>query len=219
MAEVIDYLIEVILEGYESILSFLPAGFDDALQVLIFAILIALISVFIWYFYKSLSERSLIKLNLNQYNRTEHPTGYKFIASLFYLLEYIIIMPFLISIWFAALSIIILVIADERSIVQVLTLTAAMVLSIRILAYHKREIAQELAKLFPFITLSFFILTPGSLNLGNYLPKLNEVPSLLNSIFYFLVVILVVETVLRLFYTIVLFWRSEEGEGDENEED
>ena len=87
-----------------------------------------------------------------------------------------------------------------------------MVAAIRMLAYYNQEIAKDLAKLFPFITLSLFILTPGAFNVEGILNQLNALPSLFRSIFSFLIVIFIVEIILRIIYTATEFLRTEEEE-------
>jgi hypothetical protein len=207
---VVDSILSFLLGIYNYLLGVLPEGMHSSLLVLVFAILIALVAIFIWYFYKSLSRRSLMSLNLNRYNRSEHPFFSKLIVAIFYVLENIIIMPFLIFVWFAALSIVILVIVEEQTAGGILMLTAAMVISIRILSYYKQEIAQDLAKMFPFITLSVFLLSPGALSFQSVLDRIGELPSLFGDVLSFLVLVFIVEIVLRIGYTLQVFLKSEE---------
>ena len=211
---IFESISEGLLNGYGGFISLFSAQSGHAVNVILMALGIVLVALFILYFYRSISQRNLISLNLNQYNTVRHPVVTKVLAVTFYFLEHIILMPFLILLWFAALSIIILVIAPERTAVQILTLTAAMVIAIRILAYwHSHsEIAKELAKLFPLITLSVFILSPGDFNITGALNRLGEIPSLFGSIFYFLLVIFIVEIILRFFYTILKIIRGEHKE-------
>src|SRR3989344_2438759 len=123
------------------------------LNVLFLAVVLAVISLFIWEFYKSTSKRNLIRLDLKKYNYSEHPFVSKILAIALYLIEYIIIIPFLIILWFTGLSIVLLLIA-ERPINEILFISAALIGAIRILAYYKVEMSKDLAKLFPLITLS-----------------------------------------------------------------
>ncbi|MBU0466348.1 MAG: hypothetical protein KJ718_06160 [Nanoarchaeota archaeon] len=202
-------------ESIESIYGgFLSSLFFDralAVSVLVLAVTLAVAALFIFKFYKSISKRNLIALNLNKYNTSEHPIMGKLFAMVLYLLEYIVIMPVIIVLWFAALAIILLLIAKEQSIGYILWLSASMIGAIRILAYIRGEIAKDLAKLFPFITLSIFLLSPGEFNLNVIIEKVRTIPDLLTHIFSFIFVVLVVEIILRVFYTVYEFWRSEGG--------
>ncbi|MFH1290223.1 MAG: hypothetical protein ABIH92_02325 [Nanoarchaeota archaeon] len=188
--------------------------FDKALaaSVLILAATLAIASLFIFKFYKSISKRNLIKLNLRKYNTSEHPLINKLFAMILYLLEYIVIMPILIILWFVGLAIVLLLIAKGQTIGYILWLSASMIGAIRILAYIRGEISKDLAKLFPFITLSIFLLSPGEFSLDILWGKVQTIPSLLSHVFSFIFVVIIVEVILRILYTIYEFWRSEGGE-------
>ena len=215
MAEVIgNSFWDAVGEAYNSFVAIFPSGVGQGINVFVIAVAISLITLFIWYFYRTLSQKNLISLNLAQYNKVEHQGMSKFLAVVLYMLEYIVIMPFLILIWFTALSIFILVIAPQRTVSQVLTVTAAMVLSIRILAYGNTEISKDLAKLFPFITLSVFISTPGSFAIDEIILKISGIPLLLVNIFYFILVILIIEILLRVVYTARKIVKNNEPAGE-----
>jgi len=181
-----------------------------AVNVLLFAFILALVSFFIWKFYNSTSKRNLIELDLKKYNYSEHPISSKAFAIVLYLLEYVIIMPFLLVLWFTGLSLVLLLIAKGRSVTDVLFVSAALIGAIRILAYYNGEISKDLAKLFPFITLSIFLLSPGAFDFSSLFSRLAVVPRLIDSIFSFVLIISLLEIVLRVFYTIFEFYKSEE---------
>ena len=91
-----------------------------------------------------------------------------------------------------------------------LLIAAALIGAIRILAYYRNEISKDIAKLFPFIALALFLLSPGVFDSDNILRKLSEIPLLLNNVVYFIIVIFAIEIVLRVFYMTYEFWRSED---------
>ena len=186
----------------------------DWLQLFTFlfvlTVFLALVATFIWYFYKSISQRNLLDLNLYKYNLREHHLAQKTFAVVFYFLEYIIIMPFLILVWFSSLVIVLLVIAESASVPQILVLTTILVSAIRLLAYFKQDLAQDVAKLFPFITLSVFLLTPGSLRIFDIFTRtIDDFLSLTGEIVYFMVFVLVLEVLLRFSHTLFEFVQSE----------
>ena len=195
---------------------FLRGFYSDsvAFNVLFFAILLAIVSLFIWNFYKSISKRNLIELNLSKYNTSEHPLASKFFATILYFLEYIVIMPLLIIFWYAALSLVLFLIASEFSVHGVLFVSAVIIGAVRILAYFHSEIAKDLSKLFPFIALSVFLLSFENIgNVFNFdavLSKAYEIPVYYSEIYSFILVVLAIEIFLRFIYTIYEFWRSEE---------
>jgi hypothetical protein len=182
-----------------------------AVAVLVLAATLTIASLFIFKFYKSLSKRNLISLNLYKYNTSEHPIASKLFAMLFYLLEYLFAIPFIIMLWFAGIAIFILLIGSESLTVDyILWISAALIGAIRILAYVRPEVATDLAKLFPFTTLSFLLLSAGQFNLDVLLANLQAIPSLFSHILSFILVILVIEVFMRIIYTLYDFWKSED---------
>tara|TARA_Y100000310_G_scaffold323394_1_gene383669 strand:+ start:1966 stop:2658 length:693 start_codon:yes stop_codon:yes gene_type:complete len=202
---ILEVVKNLLLGFYNSIVSILPPALIPAFSLLITAIIIALISIFIWKFYRNLSKRNLITLNLTKYNRSEHPSLSKLYAIALYLVEYIIIIPALVLIWFAGLTIIILLIAEGKEVQQIILLSAATVAAIRILAYYEEDLSRDLAKLFPFITLSTFILSAESINLQSILNNLPSINTLLSNVIYFLVAIVAIEIFLRIIYMLVQY--------------
>lgn len=196
--------------GYKEVNSLLSFEYSSLLNVFIFALLIVLYSVFTYKFYKYLSKRDIIVLNLRQYNRSEHPVVSKMLTSILYFLEYIVILPFLIFFWFAILGVIILVLSEGIVASQIIVFTAALVASIRILAYYDENISQELAKIFPFTILVIFATNPSFFSIDRVLSNISQIPLFIGSIGLFLVLIAVLEIILRFVEIIIDLFQSEE---------
>jgi amino acid transporter len=144
----------------------------------------------------------LIKLNLSQYNTSEHPGLNKFFAAVLYLLEYVIVLPFIVFLWFAGLSFILYLISDQQDVQQVLMITTAVVIAVRLLAYQGGPVAKDLAKLFPFTALSLFLLTDVGLSVESVLVQVGALRGLVTPLLSFLAVIVVVELLLRILTTL-----------------
>ena len=196
--------------GYGELTGGLSFEFGALINVFIFAILIAIYAVFTWKFYRYLSKKDLISLNLQKYNTSTHPFARKFFAAVFYLIEYMIILPFLIFFWFAVLALIILVLSAELTAIQVIIVSAAIVTAIRMLSYYEEELAKDLAKIFPFTILAIFIINPSFFSLERVLSNLSEIPGFFGSILLFLLLIIAVEFLLRILDIIVNLFRKEE---------
>ena len=201
------------IEGAAEVIKDFSSFFSNE-QSLIFAVLtkiiiLTLVSFFIWSFYKSISKKNIIKLNLNQYNIFTHHIAYKILAILFYLLEYILIIPFIILVWFSSLAIV-LILISERSPHQILVITAALIATTRILAYYKVRLSEEIAKLFPLVAMSLFLLSPSAFNVQTVTVKLYQIPSLLPAVIYTFIAVVVIEIILRLIYTLYAFFKSED---------
>ncbi len=187
--------------GYSHLSVNLPPKLFLITQLFLIAILIVIVAFIIWGFYSTLSKKDFIVLNLRKYNTSEHPVLRKLLAVLLYFIEYILIMPALILVWYIVLSIILLLLVPDRAMGQLLLLTGSLVMAIRILSYIKEEISKELAKLFPFIAVSIYLLNPDIFTKFDFFDKLNEIPVLFENIVFFLVSISVLEIILRISYT------------------
>lgn len=187
--------------------------FDEtqAINVTVLVLALAFVSLFIYKFYKSVSQKNLISLNLNKYNTSDHPIASKVWAILFYLIEYILVIPFLMLLWFSGFSVILFLLAKEgQSADYILLVAAALIGATRILAYISSEISSDLAKLFPFVALSLVILTPGEFSFDILVDNFKTVPLLLGHVYSYLIVLAAVEVVMRIFYTLYELWKSEE---------
>ena len=114
--------------------------------------------------------------------------------------------------WFGALALVLVLISDQAAIGKILVMASSIVIAIRILAYHGQEISKDVAKMFPFIALSLFLLSPELFDFAKVLGQLNELPNLFPEVFSFIVVIYCVEIFFRLLFTFkaVFIGNSEE---------
>ncbi|PIN78141.1 hypothetical protein COV15_00580 [Candidatus Woesearchaeota archaeon CG10_big_fil_rev_8_21_14_0_10_34_12] len=203
---------------YTLILSPIPANYKIFFDLLLYTLIIVLYAMFIWKFYRLLSKRDLIKLNLNQYNTTEHPFFSKFLAAVFFLLEYIIILPFLVFFWFVVLSAFILVLSKAQGIDHILVVAVAIIAATRMASYYSEDLSKDLAKMIPFTLLGIFLIDPDFFSVSELIDKVLEIPNLLNHIFMFLVFVLVLEVIMRAIYTVTDFFSSSSEESKVREE-
>ena len=199
LGNIISNSINSIFNIFDSI----PEGYKIYLNLGIFIILITLYAIFVWNFYRFIGKRDLLELNLSQYNTTDHPSTNKFFAVVLFILEYIIILPIIVFFWFAVMATILLILAKDQSIGDILLISAVIVGAIRITAYYKEDLSRDLAKMFPFTILAVALLSPGFFNLQDTMLKLSEIPALFSNILFYLIVIAALEFVLRLVYLIM----------------
>lgn len=169
------------------------------IMLIFFTAVIVIYSIFVFYFYRFLARKNIIELNLNQYNRYENPAIVKFFAVIFYILEYVILLPILTFFWFSILSILLLILAEKLNISTVLLISAALVASVRITAYVSEDLSKDLAKMLPFTLLAIAITTAGFFNVTMLLERAKEVPALFSHILYYLIFIVAIELIMRIF--------------------
>lgn len=203
-----------LLNVYNLLVELVPEQYRILVPLVVFSLGISLYGIIIWIFYRFLARRDIIKLNLAKYNVFEHAGLVKFFAVIFYIIEFLIVLPIVIFIWFAIFSVMMLILAKEHTIATVLLISAAVIAAIRITSYYKEDLSKDLAKMIPFTLLGVAILSPGFFNLEITLAKLTEVPSLFSIIIYYAVVIALVEIFLRLSYLVYsLLTGKENGKG------
>jgi len=207
-----EFLNQTLNNIYTAFSTQIPPKYMPYVILAFYTLLIAIYSIFIWRFYKFLARRNILNLNLQQYNRTEHPFWNKLLASGFFLLEYVIILPILVFFWFSILSIFLLLLSKAQSVSQILIISAAIVAATRMTAYYSTDLSKDLAKMFPFTVLAVFLLDPDFFSIEKMIIRFSEIPSLINHILGFLIFIFCLEIFMRVLFTVTELFSSGEEE-------
>lgn len=168
------------------------------LTLFFFTAIIVIYGVFVYYFYKNLARKNIIELNLNQYNKTENPGLGKFVAVIFYIIEFLIIMPILTALWFSVLAIFLVILSKIDNVGTILMICAALIAAVRVVSQISSQLAQDIAKMVPLTLLGLFLIDPNFFNIGMLVNRFTQVPGLLAQIPYFLVFIVAIEILARL---------------------
>jgi len=168
------------------------------LTLAFFTTVIVLYSIFVFYFYRFLAKKNIIELNLNQYNQYSSPTVIKIFAGIFYIIEYIVLLPILTFFWFSILAILILLIAKGLEVNSILLIATALVAAVRVTSYVSEDLAKDLAKMLPFTLLAIAITTAGFFDIPIFFSRIAEIPTLFSSIPYYLLFIVGIELFMRI---------------------
>ncbi len=191
-----------LLGTYNSFIETLHPVAQNFITLFLLVLLIVIYAIFIWKFYRFISTKNIIKLNLNKYNRVEHPFFTKLFAGILYLIEYIVILPFLIFFWFGIFTIFLIFLTEGLDIKSLLIISVTIIAAIRMTSYIPRygeDLAKEIAKLLPFTLLAIAITKPNFFSVERILGHITEIPSLLGEIITYLSFIIILEIVLRFF--------------------
>lgn len=209
----------VFLDTYNSVLSLLPSSIQGFINFFILVLVIVIYSVFVWKFYKTISKKNVIDLNLNQYNTFDHPVMVKTIAGLLYFLEYLILMPMLIFLAFGIFTFLLIVLNDTtvQNTGQILLISAVVIAAIRMTSYYKEGLSQDIAKMLPFTLLAVSVLDPNSFIEGEFIQRIvthfSQIPVLFSQVTSYLFFIILLEAILRIFdFGFELFGLSDESE-------
>ncbi|MFH0808294.1 MAG: hypothetical protein V1888_01625 [archaeon] len=181
----------------EQLTTILTTQNNPILILIFFTAVIVIYSTFVFYFYRFLAKKNLIELNLNQYNQYQNQFLVKIFAALFFIIEYIILLPVLTFFWFAILSILILVLAKGLEVKTILLIAAALVASVRVTAYLSEDLSKDLAKMLPFTLLAIAITTAGFFDPTGLINRITEIPTLFIHVPYYLLFIVAIELIMR----------------------
>lgn len=202
-------ILDSIISFFQNIVNSVPQEYRVLVSFVFYTILILTYALFIWKFCKFLSKRDIFSLNLKQYNRSEHPQFEKLFAMLLYTVEFIVILPFLVLTWFTVLSLFLLIFSESPNVQQILLISAAIIVVVRITAYTNRNLSEEISKILPLNFLGIFLLNPN-FSISNIIGRFSEVPDLFNNILYFIIFIFISEFILRFLYSVTDYFASEE---------
>ena len=197
-----------LVAAYAGFLSTLSPFFQNFFNLFLLAALIFLYAIFIWELHNFISTKNIFDLNLSKYNKVEHDLLAKVVATGLYFLEYIIIMPLLVFFWFSIFGIFMLIFTDLQ-IDFILVISAVIVAAIRITAHYKEPVAREVAKLLPLNLLAISLLVPGFFSFERILGNISQIPEFFSVILYYLLFIVLLETILRIFELVFSFFGLE----------
>ena len=198
MAEVNGFAAKII-EVYNGFINQLPEFAKLSINLFLLILVVVVYSVFIWKLYRFIATKNIFGLNLNKYNRSEHPFIAKTLAGILYFIEYILILPFLIFIWFAVFTIFLILLTQNLTVDQILLVSAMIIGAIRVSCYYSEDLAKDLAKLLPFTLLAITILNPNFFDFARIISHISQIPEFFSSIIIYMSFIVILEVILRLF--------------------
>ncbi len=203
---------------YQDFLATLSPLTQTFINLFLLVLVVVLYAVFVWKFYRYVSKKNLIELNLNRFNRMAKPALTKMFSGIFYFIEYIVLLPFLIFFWFAIFTIFLIFLTEGLETHTILIISAVIIGAIRMTAYYKEDLAKDLAKLLPFTLIAISMTKPGFFNFERILSKVVEIKTFTGEIFQFLLFIVLLEIILRVFEIIFSLFGVEEVEEEKIQE-
>jgi len=173
------------------------------------AIGFAIYAVFIFKFYRFTAHKDIFKLYLYKREMVRYAELKNFVKFLLYILEYLIIFPFVVMVWFAVLVILFILISKIGDLELIMIMSMVVVSSIRITAYYNEDLARDVAKLIPFALMAYFlidnasyIMSPTFFNYPHFEDIARQMSVLANNIPYYLIYLIVLEFILRILHAL-----------------
>lgn len=185
------------LDGiYSGFVSLLPSWAQNYLSLFLWAILLVFYSIFIWKFYRWIARKDILRLNLSKFNRSEHEVISKIVGVFIYILEYLIILPAVVFLWFGAFTIFLMFLTKSLEIQTILIISVTIVAAIRMTSYYKEDLSRDLAKLIPFTLLTVAI-SQGLFDFDKVINQIELIPTFFSDIWSYLIFITALEFLLR----------------------
>jgi len=164
--------------------------FDQEFFIALFylIIMIAIYSVVIYHFYRYIARRDCFKPS-----KRKHSTAIGF-------LKYFFLYPFVAIIFFMGFSLIFIALTegDIHGIPEILSISFAVIITIRITAYYTEDLSKDVAKMLPFAILGIFLVDSTYFEINTVMTRINTLPEFINNIIQFLILIILVEWILRI---------------------
>ncbi len=153
-----------------------------------------LYTIFIWHFYRFVSQRDIFPINLKSYM----PVKTQILHILAYIFEYLVFFPILVFGWFLIFSAFMILLARGIEIGTIFAMSMALVATIRITSYYNEDLSRDVGKLIPLALLAIFIISPSLFSMELLKERFSEVPKFYLDIVRFAVITISIEWMLRI---------------------
>ena len=165
-------------------------------------IAIAVYSGFVFMFYRILAKKDLLTLDLSKYADDFGGKIKKYLRSVLFVVQYIVVVPILIAFWTLVLAVILTLLSDSSDHTRNALIATSVVGAVRILAYWTEDLSRDVAKMLPFAVLGVYLVSSTSVQWSEFRELLESLPELAKSFFSSLVLLAILETLLRIVTTL-----------------
>ena len=170
--------------------------------LLLFVFAMSLYAIFVFKFYRFLSRRDILQLNLERHNNARHRLIRKSISFVFYCLKFLFVFPIIAFFWFLVLTVLLTIMAKGQGLDGILLVSMAVVGSIRVSSYYNEALSTDLAKILPFALLGILLIDSSIVSFSGAVENLMAALARWETMAYYLVAIVVLEFALRMVSTI-----------------
>ena len=186
----------------EDVLELLVDFGRETYPTLMAIIAIAVYSGFVFMFYRILAKKDLLTLDLSKYADDFGGKVKKYLRSVLFVIQYIVVVPILIAFWTLVLAVILTLLSDSSDHTRNALIATSVVGAVRILAYWTEDLSRDVAKMLPFAVLGVYLVSSTSVQWSEFRELLESLPELAKSFFSSLVLLAILETLLRIVTTL-----------------
>lgn len=173
----------------------IEVSFSD---LILYSLGMVVYGIFIWNFYRFIARREMIPVGLDKYQTD----GKKITSIIAYVVKYVLVFPLVVLVWFVVYSTFLFFMAPDLSIELVFLVVISLVVTVRISAYYKEDLAKDFAKLIPFALLGIFLTSNIFFTADQVLERLDDFVPFLGKIVGFVIYAIIVEAFLRVLFVI-----------------
>ncbi len=186
----------------EEVLELLVDFGRETYPTLMAIIAIAVYSGFVFMFYRILAKKDLLTLDLSKYADDFGGKVKKYLRSMLFVVQYIVVVPILIAFWTLVLAVILTLLSDSSDHTRNALIATSVVGAVRILAYWTEDLSRDVAKMLPFAVLGVYLVSSTSVQWSEFRELLESLPELAKSFFSSLMLLAILETLLRIVTTL-----------------
>ncbi len=165
-------------------------------ELIAYSIGMVIYGFFIWNFYRFIARREMIPLSFNKYQTD----GKKITSIIAYIFKYVIVFPLVVLVWFVVYSTFLFFMAPDIPKEHVFLIVISLVVTVRISAYYKEDLAKDFAKLIPFALLGIFLTSNIFFTPNDIIDRAYEFIPFLSNIIGFVIYAIIVEAILRILF-------------------
>ena len=184
-----------IINGYG--LSF-PDAYNTLLPSVKFVIGMVLYAVLIFKLYRFIAKKDIFSLKLERQIEDEQVKKHSAKGLVFYLFKYILLFPVVAFIGFLFLSALLIFLAKNQDVSNILFISMATVSAIRITAYYNEDLSRDLAKMLPLALLGVFLVDTTYFSISTSTEKIMQFQEMWKIVIYYLLFIITLEFTLRI---------------------
>ncbi|QLH06819.1 hypothetical protein [Nitrosopumilus ureiphilus] len=167
-------------------------------ELIAYSIGMVIYGIFIWNFYRFLARREMIPLGLKKYQTD----GKKITSIIAYIFKYVIVFPLVVLVWFVVYSTFLFFMAPDIPTEHVFLIVISLVVTVRISAYYKEDLAKDFAKLIPFALLGIFLTSNIFFTPNDIIDRAYGFIPFLGKIIGFVTYAIIVEAILRILFLV-----------------
>lgn len=163
-------------------------------------------AIFVWNFYRFIARREIIPIDYDKYDTRGRLSPVRIGA---YVGAHVLLFPLIIFVWFFVYSMFMFILAKDMPMGVVLLIAISVIGATRVTSYYKEDLAKDVGKLLPFALLAVFLTSSAFytdstnfFSLDDFEEKLKEFPFFISRIIEFVIIVVIIETLLRVLFLI-----------------